>query len=245
MTRTVEVFPDLVNLVDRALTLTLAEINAALQKQDQFTIALAGGSTPAPLYAALAKQSLPWEKIQIFWGDERYVPPTHPDSNEGMARRTWLDLVPIPAKNIHGIPTHWDEPIAAAYAYEQTLHDFFHTSAGAFPSIDLVLLGIGPDGHTASLFPHTVALQVCDRLVTVGNKDGQPRITLTIPMINQSAKVMFLVTGANKQTALAEIFSADGDSLTYPARFIQTQAPTLWLLDQPAAEGLHYDETSA
>jgi 6-phosphogluconolactonase len=122
--------------------------------------------------------------------------------------------------------------------HEQQLQEFFQTSAGEFPSLDLILLGIGDDGHTASLFPHTAALGVRDRLVTVGNKDGQPRITFTAPLINQARCVIFMVAGANKQAALAEIFAESGDEQTYPARLIQSQGELWWLLDQAAGQNL-------
>jgi 6-phosphogluconolactonase len=236
MNKIVEVFPDLPSLIQRALEITLAQMSDAIAQRDQFTIALAGGGTPEPLYAALAAQPLTWDKFRVFWGDERYVPVDHPDSNEGMARRTWLNQVSIPEEQIFGMPTNFAEPAKAAEAYEQTLLKEFDLQPGAFPTLDLVLLGIGPDGHTASLFPHTAALQVCDRAVTVGDKDGQPRITMTIPLINQARCVLFMVTGANKQTALQQIFAVEANSLEYPARFIQPASQLIWLLDQAAAD---------
>lgn len=237
MTRTIEVFPDSATLIQRGLEITLACCQTALADRGQFSLALAGGSTPKPLYAALATQDLPWEKLQVFWGDERYVPADHPDSNEGMARQTWLNHVAIPPENIHPIPTGFSDPQAAALAYEQHLQTCFDTAFGEIASLDLIMLGMGPDGHTASLFPHTDALQVRDRSITVGNKDGQPRITFTAPLINQARCVLFLVTGANKKHALDQIFAETGDDLSYPARLIQPQGQLIWLLDQAAATG--------
>jgi 6-phosphogluconolactonase len=239
MPRTIEVLPNTPALIDRALAITLKIAQTALQERGKFSIALAGGSTPEPLYAALAQTDLAWEQIQVFWGDERYVPRDHPDSNAGMAHRVWLDHVAIPAANLYEVPTHLPEPSMAAATYDQTLRTAFELDSEQIPSFDLILLGMGPDGHTASLFPHTAALQVCDRLVTVGEKEGQPRITFTIPLLNQAAHVLFLVTGANKQTALREIFASTGDSLNYPARFIQPAGELMWLLDQSAATGLN------
>jgi 6-phosphogluconolactonase len=230
----IEVFPDLNSLTQRGLEISLDHITQAIAQRGQASLALAGGSTPKPLYQSLAAQNLPWEKLQIFWGDERYVPPDHPDSNQGMARQVWLDHVPIPAANVHPIPTSAPDPAIAAQAYEQELQQVFAPSPGTFPALDLVMLGIGPDGHTASLFPHTPALAVRDRFVTVGNKDGQPRITLTVPMINHAQCVLFLVTGANKQPALEAIFAAIADPDTYPARRIQPQGHLIWLLDAAA-----------
>lgn len=235
MTKTVEVLPDLAALIQRSLEITLAEIQLAIAQRGRCTIALAGGSTPKPLYEALATQDLPWEKIHIFWGDERYVPADHPDSNAGMARQAWLDRVPIPPQNVHPMPTNEADPEVAADNYEHYLQAFFQLELGEYPSLDLILLGIGDDGHTASLFPRTEALQVCDRLITVGNKDSQPRITFTIPLINYARCILFLVAGENKRTALSQIFAPEGSNIDYPARFIQPSAGKLvWLLDHSA-----------
>ncbi|MDG2990282.1 6-phosphogluconolactonase [Candidatus Synechococcus calcipolaris G9] len=236
--RHIEVLPDLETLCQRALDITLECLTAAINERDQFTIALAGGSTPTGLYEKLSKESLPWDKFQVFWGDERYVPLAHPDSNAGKAKQVWLDLVPIPSQNIHITPTHLKEPVAAAAAYEETLQRVFQTHGGEIPQFDLILLGMGPDGHTASLFPHTPALQVSDRLVTVGKKDDQPRITFTVPLINHAKTVLFLVSGSNKQQALSHVFNRTGDPQTYPTRLIEPEQSLIWLLDQEAGLGV-------
>lgn len=236
MEKIVEVLPDKEALIARSLEIVLESMHTAIAQRGICTIALAGGSTPKPLYEKLAEQDLPWEKIHVFWGDERYVPADHPDSNEGMARRAWLDQVPFPAANLHPMPTRAAQPAAAAAQHEAELQAFFKTSAGEFPAFDLILLGIGDDGHTASLFPHTEALQVRDRLITVGNKDGQPRITFTAPLINHAHTVLFMVAGASKQPALIHIFAPTDDDNTYPARLIQPQGTLWWLLDQAAGE---------
>lgn len=234
----VEVLSDKSALIQRSLELILAKLHQAIAERGQFTIALSGGSTPKPLYEAIAQENLPWDKIHVFWGDERYVPSDHPDSNERMACQAWLDHVNIPASNIHPMPTDEADPATAAQKHEQQLRAFFNAQPGEFPSLDLILLGIGDDAHTASLFPHTEALKVRDRLVTVGNKDGQPRITFTAPFINQARCVIFLVAGASKQEALSHIFAADADDMNYPARLIQPQGELWWLLDQSAGEKL-------
>jgi 6-phosphogluconolactonase len=238
MSRQVEVLADKTALIQRALELLLEKLHTAIAERGTFTLALSGGSTPKPLYEALAQQDLPWEKVHVFWGDERYVPPNHPDSNEGMARAAWLNHVPIPATNIHPMPTDEADPSVAAQKHEQELRQFFQVQPGAFPALDVILLGMGDDGHTASLFPHTAALQVRDRLITVGNKDGQPRITFTVPLINQARGVMFVVAGASKQPALAQIFAPVADEMTYPARLIQPAGELWWLLDRAAGENL-------
>ena len=232
----VEVLPDKSALIERSLEIMLTKIEDAIAQRGIVTITLAGGSTPKPLYEKLAEQDLPWEKIHVFWGDERYVPADHPDSNQGMARRAWLDQVPLPAANIHPMPTSATDPADAAAQHEAELQAFFKISDGAFPAFDIILLGIGDDGHTASLFPHTEALQVRDRLITVGNKDGQPRITFTAPLINHAHTVLFLVAGASKRPALDHIFAPEDDDTLYPARLIQPQGELWWLLDQAAGE---------
>ncbi len=232
----VEVLPDKSALIERSLELVLAKLEDAISQRDIATIALAGGSTPKPLYEKLAEQDLPWDKIHVFWGDERYVPADHPDSNQGMARHAWLDKVPLPAANIHPMSTSASDPAAAAAQHEVELQAFFKLSDGTFPAFDIILLGIGDDGHTASLFPHTEALQVRDRLITVGNKDGQPRITFTAPSINHAHAVLFLVAGASKRHALDHIFASEDDDMLYPARLIQPQGELWWLLDHAAGE---------
>ncbi|MGL5083586.1 MAG: 6-phosphogluconolactonase [Microcoleaceae cyanobacterium] len=238
MQKNIEVLANLAQIVQRSQEIFLGKLATAIQERDQFTMALAGGSTPKPLYEALAAQDLPLEKIHVFWGDERYVAPDHPDSNQLMARQAWFDAVQFPASNIHPMPTGASDPAADARQHEAELQDFFHLAPGEFPRFDLILLGIGDDAHTASLFPGTDALTVSDRLITVGNKSGQPRLTFTVPLINHGRCVMFLVTGANKQSALAQIFAPMADELTYPARLIQPQGELWWLLDEAAGQGL-------
>lgn len=233
----VEILADKSALIERSREIIVERIQKTIAVQDRCTIALSGGSTPKPLYEALALESLPWSKIHIFWGDERYVPATHQDSNQLMARQAWLDKIELPAANIHPMPTTGGDPQQDAAQHEAELRQFFQQPEG-FPTFDLILLGMGDDGHTASLFPHTEALTVSDRLITVGNKDGQPRLTFSVPLINQANCVMFLVAGASKRPALKEIFAPQGDEHQYPSRLIQPQGELLWLLDQGAAAEL-------
>jgi 6-phosphogluconolactonase len=239
MNKIVEVLPDKEALIKRSLEVVLSKIQTAIQERGRCTIALAGGGTPKPLYEAIATQNLPWEKIHVFWGDERYVPPDHPDSNQGMARHAWLDKVDMPETNIHPMPTGGNSPMADTQKHDADLREFFKTPVGEFPRFDVILLGIGDDAHTASLFPHTDALKMQDHLVTVGNKDGQPRITFTAPLINHAHSVIFLVSGASKRPALAQIFAADADAMTYPARLIQPLGELWWLLDQSAGQEIN------
>lgn len=242
MTCKVEVLPDLPALIARSQDLVTQKIQAAIAQQGYCTLALAGGSTPKPLYEALAEQDLPWHQLYFFWGDERYVPPDHPDSNLKMAKQAWLDRVSVPTENIYPMPTLAADPLVAATEYDQTLRNFFQEKTGRaedFPALDLILLGMGDDGHTASLFPQTEALQVCDRRITVGNKSGQPRITFTVPLINSARTILFLVSGENKQQALTQVFADEPDYDQYPASLIQPQQGELWwLLDQAAGQKL-------
>lgn len=233
----VEIYPTHDALVARSRDLVAERITAAVRDRGRCFIALAGGSTPKPLYAALATADLPWQQLYIFWGDERYVPITHPDSNAGMAKAAWLDQVPIPPDQIFPVPTSAADPQVTAKTYETMLKQAFGT-AEDFPSFDIILLGMGDDGHTASLFPHTAALSVRDRGVTVGQKDADPRITFTVPLINHSRCVLFLVSGASKQAALTQVFSPAGDATAYPSRLIAPAGELWWLLDHGAGEPL-------
>jgi 6-phosphogluconolactonase len=237
---TIEVLPDRQGLIDRAYDYVLRQLHQAIATHGRATIALSGGSTPKPLYERLATADLDWDKLHIFWGDERYVTSDHPDSNERMARLAWLDRVPFPAANLHPVPTSAADPAVAAAQYAQMLQDFFGVAGEELPHFDVMLLGMGDDGHTASLFPGTAALEVCDRLATVGNKGDDPRITLTLPVINQADLILFVVAGANKQTALGQIFAPVADARQYPSRFVRStgQNKLVWLLDQAAAEGI-------
>jgi len=234
MLKFVEILEDKPQLVNRSFDITIEKIKAAIAARGKCTIALAGGSTPKPLYQAIKDTDLPWDKIHVFWGDERYVSPDSDQSNQKMAREAWLNLVDIPAENIHPMPTGAEDPAVDAANHERELKEFFELENGEFPVFDLILLGMGDDGHTASLFPHTAALEVSDRLVTVGNKDGEPRLTFTVPLINHARCTIFLVAGENKQPALEQIFASNADEKNYPARLIQPKGELWWLLDRAA-----------
>ena len=244
MNRFIEVLSDKTKLIARTQEIVSSKIKSAIANKGRCSIALAGGGTPKPLYESLATQDLPWDKIHIFWGDERYVPADHPDSNQLMARQAWLDRVAIPQENIHPMTTDSNSPEADAAKHEQELREFFALSDGEFPVFDLILLGIGDDAHTASLFPHTPVLQESQRAIAVGDKSGQPRITFTVPLINQADCVLFLVAGANKINALDRIFSSDADRMAYPARLIQPQGELWWLLDETAGKLLKNQDVS-
>ncbi len=236
----IKVLADKAVVVEQALDLVTKRIYSAVAEHDICSLAVAGGSTPKPLYEAIAKQPLPWDALHVFWGDERYVPADHADSNQRMVREAWLDRVPIPPENVHSAPTDGD-PQACVDRYEKELQMFFHAPPEDFPQFDVVLLGLGDDGHTASLFPHTPALDVRDRLVTRGEKGGQTRISFTAPLINRAQCVIFMVCGASKAPALAQVLRKDDavDAALYPARLIKPQGELWWLVDEAAAAQLN------
>jgi 6-phosphogluconolactonase len=216
----------------------------AMRTRRRFTVALAGGSTPQSLYARLAddpglRHAVQWDAVHFFWGDERHVPPNDAQSNFKMAYDAMLSKLHVGAQQVHRIRGELADAAAAASDYEQTLRAFFDTPPGRVPRFDLVLLGLGADGHTASLFPGTAALQERERLV-VGQRVeavGADRITLTLPLLNNAAHVLFLVAGGDKAAALSAILRPLPGVLALPAQSIRPVDGTLtWIVD-PAAAG--------
>jgi len=210
----------------------------AIREHGRYTVALSGGSTPKGLHYELATtfaKELPWDKVFFFWGDERHVPPDFPESNFRMAKETLLSKLPIPPENIFRMRGEIPDANQAAAMYEQWLREFFRPAAGQVPRIDFILLGIGPEGHTASLFPDTKALPEKQHLV-VGNYvavHSTWRITCTYPVLNNGANVMFLVNGASKadivRTALKD------PSANLPCQGVQPISGNLmWYLDSAA-----------
>lgn len=217
---------------------------SAIAERGRFTIALSGGSTPRNLYtliAANAGNSLPWDRMFFFWGDERHVPPDDPESNYRMTKETLLSKVAIPPANIFRIPAENPDAAAVAEAYEQTLRKFFGLAPGEFPRFDLILLGIGPDGHTASLFPETLALQEKSRLVVANwvEKFKTSRITLTLPVLNAARCVAFLVSGMDKAAALHEVLEGHAPAEKYPSKLVRpSEGKLIWFVDRAAASEL-------
>jgi 6-phosphogluconolactonase len=211
-----------------------------------FTIALSGGSTPRGLHALLAsdpgvRDRLPWHHLHFFWGDERHVPPDDPQSNYHMAYDTLFSLAPVPAQNIHRVPAEEPDAVLAAEKYEQELQAFFKLEAGQLPRFVCILLGMGPDGHTASLFPGTEALHETNRLVVANwvEKFKTYRITLTVPVLNHADLVVLLVSGADKAEALKEVLQGDYRPDRFPAQLIRpSPGKLLWIVDREAASCL-------
>jgi 6-phosphogluconolactonase len=223
------------------------QARAAVAAKGAFTVALSGGSTPKGLYALLAtdptlRAQAPWDNIHVFWGDERHVPPDDAESNYRMAYDAMLSKVPIPLANVHRITSEHPKASQAAEDYEQTLHAFFRPPAGQFPRFDLIFLGLGPEGHTASLFPGTKALHEEQRLV-VSNWVGKfytDRITMTPPILNNAACVIFLVSGEDKALPLKAVLEGHYEPEQLPAQLIRpSRGRLLWLADQLATSLLH------
>ena len=212
----------------------------------QFAVALAGGSTPRALYALLASEKyrdrIPWPKVHLFWGDERCVPPDHTESNYRMVREVLLSKINLPAKNIHRMAGE-KEPKLATAEYEAQLKNFFQLDEGGLPRFDLILLGLGEDGHTASLFPGTEALKKNKRLVAANfvDKLNVHRLTLTLPVLNNAANILFLIAGASKAAIVKELLGAKSGTPNYPATKIQPRDGSLtWMITQDAAGNLQF-----
>src|SRR5215467_4880500 len=214
--------------------------------KDSFSVALSGGSTPKVLYGLLLNNGplramVPWSKIQFFFGDERHVPPDNAESNFRMASEAMLGKAPVDSKQVHRIKGEIENAAEAAEEYERDLRRSFRLDAGQLPRFDLVLLGMGPEGHTASLFPGTKALKEDQRLV-VSNWVGKlytDRITLTPAVLNNAARVVFMVHGAEKAPALKAVLEGPYEPEQLPAQMVHPQAGrVLWLVDPTAARML-------
>jgi len=233
-------------VAEAAAALFASAAIAAVQARGVARIAISGGSTPKRMFTILADPEkpyaarTPWDKLELFWVDERCVPPTHPDSNFKMTREALLDHVPLPSTRIHRIEGELD-PAEAAARYESEIRNTFRLEGAQTPTFDLVLLGMGDDGHTASLFPHTAALHEISLIVTpnhVPQKDTW-RVTLTKPVINHGREVAFLIEGAAKAEILARVLLGPYDPDTLPSQLIRPASGRLsFLLDSAAASKL-------
>lgn len=232
---------------ERAAHILTETLAAAIQKRGWASIALAGGRTPRLLYELLAqppfRDAVAWEQIEWFWGDERMVPPDHDESNYRLAAETLLTVLPIPADRIHRVLTELG-PEQAAAAYEATMRTVFGVSESEVPHFDLILLGMGQDGHIASLFPHTVALQETRHLVVANPVPAlsTTRITIT-PVLLQAARAMLvLVTGSEKAQAVRRALEDRLAPVDFPAHLLATvPGEVTWILDQAAASQLHVE----
>ena len=206
----------------------VAKSNQSIAERGRFMVALSGGSTPKTLYELLAREQLAWDKVHFFWSDERHVPPDHPESNYRMANEALLSHVPILQNHVHRVPAENPNAAEAAEQYEQTLKDVTNQS---LPRLDLILLGLGTDGHTASIFPGSEVLHETKRLVAAPwvEKFHAYRITMTLPLINNGASVVFLVSGKEKAKIVKEVLEGPEK---YPAQAVKpTNGELLWLVD--------------
>ena len=241
----VQVFDDPEQVAREAAGLFVRLSIEAISTRGSFSVALSGGSTPRRIYELLAsddyRTQVSWPSVHVFFGDERTVPPDHADSNYRMANETMLSLVPVPAKNVHRMNGVGDAA-ASASEYESELRAFFGDLA--WPRLDLVMLGMGDDGHTASLFPGSAALEEQQAWVVANwvEKFQTWRITLTAPAINAARRVLFLVTGAGKADRLREVLKGERDPARLPSQLIQPRDGTLeWFVDRAAASKLEGD----
>ncbi len=236
-------YPDLDTLSQQVAQYTVQLANQAIVTHGRFTIALAGGSTPKKLYALLAgepyRSQIDWASVEVFWGDERCVPPDSEDSNFHMAQEALLSKVPIPASQIHRMPADQPDHETASQAYTAEIRRTFGTDG--IPSFDLIQLGIGPEGHTASLFPHQASLHEQQRLVMPVTVPKPPpeRLTFTPPLLNAARHVLFLVAGAEKADVVHAILEGEYQPDEYPAQIVRpTNGEVTWMLDTAAASKL-------
>jgi 6-phosphogluconolactonase len=241
--RHIHVLSDASAVERAAAEMVVERAAAAVAARGVFTIALAGGSTPKRLYALLADEhdsfraQMPWDRVHFFWGDERHVPPDHSDSNYRMANEAMLSKVPVPAQNIHRIKSENPDAGQAAQEYAEDLRGCFDSGA-TLPRLDVILLGMGTDGHTASLFPGTMALKEEHQWVASNwvEKFNTHRITMTPPLINNGACVVFLVQGEEKVEPLRAVLYGERNPEVYPSQLIQpVDGECYWLVDREAA----------
>ena len=241
----VEVVSNPENLAQDTLKIFIADAQKAIKTKDVFYVAISGGNTPKRFFELLAEapqaNSLPWGKIHLFWVDERYVGPESEWSNYKLAADTFLSKVAIPRANVHRIPTELDDFNAAARRYENTIREVFGLGAGKFPEFDLILLGMGPDGHTGSLFPNSYAAFDTEDLACVVYvlDEKLNRITMTHPVLRAACHLVVLVCGREKEAILKKVLTSEPDEVRYP---IHALWPVLdrvtWLVDSAAAKAL-------
>lgn len=212
-------------------------IQDAIKERGSAAIAISGGSSPLPAYALLAKEAIDWSKVHVFWVDERCVPPDHERSNYGAAKKAFLDHLAIPEANVHRMRGEETDLEGAAAAYAEDLRDTITPKASGLPVLDLVVLGIGDDGHTASLFPGEPTVDVTDRLVAAvpANAGRDPRLTLTVPVLENAKSTLLIVLGKSKHEPLERIWSASGDVKATPGRIVRNfRGAIVWIIDRAA-----------
>jgi 6-phosphogluconolactonase len=244
--REIRILPDGAAIAKRAAQEFVRAAAAAVREKGSFSVALAGGSTPKALYSLLVndpalRSQVPWDKIHLFFGDERHVPPDHPDSNFLMATEAMISKSPMKPEQVTRIKGEYFDAEQAALEYEKALREYFKLQEGEYPRFDLLLAGMGNEGHTLSLFPGTKALHADGRLVVrnwVGKLNTE-RVTLTAPAASNAALVVFMVTGMDKAPALKSVLEGPFEPDQLPAQLLQPQnGRLLWLVDTAAASVL-------
>jgi 6-phosphogluconolactonase len=229
---------------DRALAEEMrTRANEAVRRRGRFLLVLSGGRTPGELFRVLAtahREDIPWASVHFFWADERAVPPSHPDSNFGLATRDLLDSLEVPPEHVHRMPADREPLDESARRYEAEIRAFFADEVrSGRPTFDLVLLGVGDDGHTASLFPGAPAVEEPSRWVTVEPSPRLPprvpRMTLTLPALARAAEAAFLVTGAEKRAVMERVLGDPSQADSLPAARVRAQEAVTWYLDEAAA----------
>jgi 6-phosphogluconolactonase len=239
----IAIYPDIDTLSREAAQYIVRLASESIVMHGRFTIALSGGSTPRKLYSLLGSEpyrsQIDWALVEIFWSDERCVPPDSEDSNYRMARETLLSNIPIAAKQVHRMPADQPDRDVASQAYTLEMQRTFGTDG--IPRFDLIQLGMGPEGHTASLFPHQPSLHEQQRLVmpVITPKPPPPRLTFTPPLLNAARHILFLVTGADKSDAVHAVLEGEYNPDEYPAQIVRPKdGEVTWMLDTAAAEKL-------
>jgi 6-phosphogluconolactonase len=244
--REIRILPDGAAIAKRAAQEFVQAAASAVREKNSFNAALAGGSTPKALYSLLVndqvlRSQVPWDKLHLFFGDERHVPPDHPDSNFRMATEAMISRVPLTKDQVVRIKGEYPDAEEAAREYEQALQSYFKLKPGEYPRFDLLFAGMGNEGHTLSLFPGTKALHADGRIV-VRNWIGKlytERITLTAPAASNSAEIIFMVTGADKAPALKSVLEGPYEPEQLPAQLLQPKdGKLLWLVDTAAGSML-------
>jgi len=243
----IRIFRDSRALANAAAELFIQLAEQSIRDRGRFSAALSGGNTPRALYQVLAdtenQACLDWANVHLFWGDERHVPPYHKESNYHMVSETLLDRITIPEENVHRVPAEMEE-CAAALSYEKILRDFF---TGQWPRFDLILLGMGEDGHTASLFPQSKGLKEEERwfIPNYAPKQEKMRLTLTTNAINEAKNIAVLVSGVSKAGILAEVLREPDDLVDTPIQMIMPRdGDMIWFLDDQSATQLTYKRRS-
>lgn len=229
--------PDAAQVAREACARITRALEDALKERGTATIALSGGSSPVETYRLLAQQTIDWKRVHIYWVDERAVPPTDPRSNYGAAKKALIDAIAIPAENVHRMRGEDPDLAAAAASYESELRDSVKAKVGGVPALDVVILGIGDDGHTASLFPGEDTVSVTDRLVAAvpATPAREARLTLTAPVLENAKSTFLIVMGASKHEPLERIWSTSGDLRETPGRVVRGFRGTItWVIDRAA-----------